>query len=228
MDIKYDIVIPAYNSHDVLPLLLEQINQLNHPPQTVFIIDDGSKFEYTLPAYEKFEMLVERLPKNTGKGAAIKKGIELFLQKNRSPFLLLMDADGQHPVSKIKDFLQKAKSNHTDLIIGHRKQKFGYMPWLRIFSNTTSSLIVSWVSGYKIPDSQCGFRLLKREVVEKLDLKENGFQIETELILKSLKNGFRIEFVPIPTIYNGQKSYIKHFNDTIRFLSIILKELFSK
>lgn len=69
---------------------------------------------------------------------------------------------------------------------------------------------------------------MKREIVEELDLRENGFQIETELILKGVKKGFRIGFLPIPTIYNGQKSYIKHLSDTIRFVQIVLKEIFSR
>lgn len=227
MSVRYDIVIPAYNAHKELPQIIKALEHLSDKPEHVFIVDDGSTQEYSIPPSDFFKIEVLRLEKNSGKGMALRKGIDLFL-KNQSPFLLLMDADGQHPVSHIPDFLNIVKEDGYDLLIGNRVKKIGRMPALRIFSNTISSLIVSWVTGQRIADSQCGFRLLKREIVEKLDLQENGFQIETELILKAVKKGYRVGFVPIPTIYNGQKSYIKHLSDTIRFVQIVLREIFSR
>ena len=228
MPIQYDIVIPAYNAHKELPILLKQLEKLTLKPNTVFVIDDGSTQPYALLDTNSFKIELLRLKTNRGKGLALRKGMELFLQKKGSPFLLLMDADGQHPVAKIDDFLRMIEKESYDLLIGNRIERIGKMPALRIFSNTISSLIVSWVTGQRISDSQCGFRMLKREVVQNLELQEKGFQIETELILKALKNGYRLGFVPIPTIYNGQKSYIKHLSDTLRFVQIILREIFSK
>ncbi len=228
MSIYYDIVIPAYNAQHTLPDIIEQIQQLPHPPDTIFVIDDGSQ-DGTAEVVKKFKNVVLfSMPDNGGKGRALKKGFELFKNKNSTQYLLLMDADGQHPVECIPQFLSSVKQTPADLVIGNRRRKFGQMPVLRILSNTLSSLITSWVTGTKINDSQCGFRLLHRQIVENLDFEENGFQIETELIIKAVKHGYRIEFVPIPTVYNGQKSYIKHFNDTVRFLRIIIKEIWSR
>ena len=228
MNITYDIVIPAFNAQNTLPILLDSLNRLSMPPNTIYVVDDGSS-DHTAQASSGFEKVkVIRLKSNQGKGVALRVGINQFLQKNGTEFLLLMDADGQHPVESIPNFLKLAFNTETDIIIGHRSEKVGVMPLARIFSNTVSSLITSWVTGQKIPDSQCGFRLLKRSVLRKISLKENGFQIETELIVKAAKKGFTFSFVPIPTIYNGQKSYIKHFNDTIRFITIILREMLSQ
>jgi len=227
MSIRYDILIPAYNAHKELPQIINQLEHLPNKPEHVYIIDDGSSQQYSILPSKSFAIELVRLEKNSGKGFALRKGMELFL-KNQIPFLLLMDSDGQHPVTHIPDFLKIIKADRYDLLIGNRVKKIGQMPALRIFSNTISSLIVSWVTGQRIADSQCGFRLMKREIVEELDLRENGFQIETELILKGVKKGFRIGFLPIPTIYNGQKSYIKHLSDTIRFVQIVLKEIFSR
>jgi len=227
MSIRYDILIPAYNAHKELPQIINQLEHLPNKPEHVYIIDDGSSQQYSILPSKSFAIELVRLEKNSGKGFALRKGMELFL-KNQIPFLLLMDSDGQHPVTHIPDFLKIIQADRYDLLIGNRVKKIGQMPALRIFSNTISSLIVSWVTGQRIADSQCGFRLMKREIVEELDLRENGFQIETELILKGVKKGFRIGFLPIPTIYNGQKSYIKHLSDTIRFVQIVLKEIFSR
>ncbi|MHB2148402.1 glycosyltransferase family 2 protein [Calditrichota bacterium LG25] len=228
MPIPYDIVIPAYNAHNELPVLLKQIDLLIHKPQKIYIIDDGSKKSYSFPEFHNLNVHIYRYEHNRGKGMAIRKGLELFLNNNDTPFLLLMDADGQHPVQSIPDFLKKAQTQPFDLLIGNRVERVGKMPLLRIFSNTVSSLIVSWVTGERIVDSQCGFRLLRRRLIENIQLKEKGFQVETELIIKSAKHGYKIGFIPIPTIYNGQKSNIKHFSDTVRFIQIIIKEILSR
>lgn len=228
MSIKYDIVIPAFNAQKTLPSILNSIRHLTVKPDTVFVVDDGSTDETSKIASEYDYVNVIRLKANQGKGGALRAGIREFLQKNKSDYLLLMDADGQHPVSCIPDFLEQANQDHADIWIGYRSKKIGRMPALRIFSNTVSSLITSWVTGQKISDSQCGFRLLKRAVIERIELSEDGFQIETELIVKAARQGFNMQFVPIPTIYNGEKSYINHFGDTIRFITIILRELISR
>ena len=63
-------------------------------------------------------------------------------------------------------------------------------------------------------------------MLEKVVLKENGFQLESEFIIQAVKNGFTIDFIDIPTIYNSETSYISHFNDTFRFIRLFLRELF--
>ncbi len=221
----YDIVIPAYNAQTSLPKLLESIRRLPQKPQSIIVVDDGSTDDTARVASGFKNVEVIRLTSNRGKGQALRSGMKHFLQHHSGDFLLLMDADGQHAAESIPLFLKHAETNRFDIIIGHRSRKVGVMPLARIFSNTMSSLITSWVVGQKILDSQCGFRLLRRSVVQEIPLTEDGFQIETELIVKAAKRGFSIGFVPIPTIYNGEKSYIKHVNDTMHFLNIILKEL---
>ncbi len=228
MSIRYDILIPAYNAQNTLPPILSQIKNLAEPPANVLVVDDGSTDRTPEVVEQNAFVTLLRLEQNQGKGSALRHGIDHFLKNSRSPFLLLMDADGQHPVDSIPQFLESSRSNSADIWIGFRSEKVGRMPALRIFSNTVSSLITSWVTGQRIYDSQCGFRLLKRTVLEQIVLTESGFQIETELIVKAARQGFTIQFVPIPTIYNGEKSYIKHVNDTIRFLSIIARELLQK
>ncbi len=225
MNLSYDILIPAFNARQTLPTILASIGKLNVRPNSVIVVDDGST-DNTALTVDQFPFVhLIRLKSNSGKGKALRIGMKQFLKNKNSAFLLMMDADGQHPVDSIPEFIKHINECNCDIVIGNRVRKLGIMPWSRIFSNTVSSLITSWITGIKIPDSQCGFRLLRRTVIESVLLEENGFQIETELIIKAAKQGFSFGFVSVPTIYNGQKSYIKHVNDTIRFLKIILGEL---
>ena len=99
------------------------------------------------------------------------------------------------------------------------------MPGHRVLSNVLTSQIISWFSGQNIQDSQCGFRLIHRDVLKKVYLTENGYQLESEMILESTKAGFKIDSVSIPTIYNNETSHIANFNDTYRFTRLLFREL---
>ena len=98
------------------------------------------------------------------------------------------------------------------------------MPWVRVIVNKLVSKIISKISKQKIPDTQCGFRLIKREVLEKMIIKTNKFEIETELIIKAARLGFSIKSIPIKSIYfKGLHSRINPFVDTVRFWRFILR-----
>ena len=101
------------------------------------------------------------------------------------------------------------------------------MPAHRILSNSITSYILSKLTGQKIEDSQCGYRLIKRKVIEKMELGEDGYQLESEMLLKSAQNDVKIDFVPIPTIYNTEKSHMRNFSDTLKFIRLIVKHFLS-
>ena len=98
------------------------------------------------------------------------------------------------------------------------------MPLLRIITNRFMSLIISAFARQYIPDTQCGFRLVKKEVLQKITLSTSKYETESEILIKAARLGFKIEFVPIKTIYSGQKSQINPFVDTLRFLRFITLE----
>ncbi len=224
--IEYDLLIPAYNSSKTLPILLEKINLLQRPPLKIYIVDDGSS-DNTTELLQKFDIELISNKFNSGKGCSLNKGFKQFLERGSADFLLCMDADLQHPAASVPDFLHRADMNHEKIIIGRRRKLRAVMPFLRILSNLLSSFVLSAVTGKKIEDSQCGFRLIHRSVLEKLELKERGFQFETEFILEAAKQNFSFEFVSIPTIYNGSNSYINHIGDTFTFIKLVLRYLFS-
>ena len=102
------------------------------------------------------------------------------------------------------------------------------MPFHRILSNVITSKILSIVTGQKIMDSQCGYRMIHRDIISKLELNEKGFQLESEMIVEVAKMRVKIDFVDIPTIYNQSGSSINNVKDTLRFIRYILKELVTK
>lgn len=224
--VQYNILIPAYNADQTLPVLLTKISSLENKPHKIYVIDDGSiNSPSTLANASNLEFI--RNETNRGKGYALKKGFSIFLEQDKIDYLLCMDADLQHPPDFIGSFLELAEAEGQKIIIGKRKKFFSGMPLLRIFSNTLTSIILTLITGHKISDSQCGFRMIHRSVLEKVQLKENGFQLETEFILEAAKHKFNFAFVQIPTIYNGSNSYINHLGDTFTFIKIIGRRVFS-
>lgn len=219
MNISYDILIPAYNAQRTLPDLLRQIQSLKSAPQHIFVVDDGST-DRTAEVIGQAGVTLLQNAVNRGKGHALRRGFRLFMEQSDSAYLLCLDADLQHPPHMAADFLAQARSG-VKIVIGRRKRSPQHMPLMRIVSNTLTSAILSLLLGQKIHDSQCGYRLIERSVLEEIQLTEDGFQLETEFIIESVKRGHSIRFVPIPTIYNHQDSYINHLGDTLRFIKLV-------
>lgn len=222
--ITYDILIPAYNASATLPELFSRVRSLKPAPANTFCVDDGST-DGTGKSDEFKGIKLVRLPKRRGKGFALRTGFSAFLQDSNSELLICLDADLQHPVEQIPRFLDSSEKYGSRILIGNREKNFHTMPIMRVFSNRITSFILSRLSGQHILDSQCGYRLIHREVLERLNLHENGFQLETEFILEAVKLNYQIDFIPIPTIYNGHPSNINHLVDTWRFIKLIAKEI---
>jgi glycosyltransferase involved in cell wall biosynthesis len=225
--ISYDILIPAYNSQNTIKELVTQIKKLKTLPDKIIVVDDGSKDRTSLLIKDDVNAVIT-LAYNKGKGFALRTGFNEFLNSGVSDYLLCIDADLQHPVSYVPNFLQYVTHKKSEFVIGKRERKFGVMPFTRIISNSITSLILSMLCNQKIEDSQCGFRLIHRNALKKLNLHEDGFQLESEMIVEAAKKNIKIDFIQIPTIYNGHVSYINHLGDTIRFIRLILSHLIGK
>ena len=222
--INYAALIPAYNAEKTISDLVSQLLSINQPPENIIIVDDGSR-DNTAQICENQNIRLIRNVENRGKGYVLKVGFKAFLEDKSTYYLLCLDADLQHPVSSVPDFLKIAEEKNSKFVLGVRKNRLKSMPGHRVLSNVLTSYIISWFTGQHIKDSQCGFRLIHKDVLKKIKLTENGYQLESEMLLESAKKGFLIDWVSIPTIYNEEKSYIGHFSDTFRFTRLMFREL---
>jgi hypothetical protein len=91
------------------------------------------------------------------------------------------------------------------------------MPWLRRQVNRWMSRRLSQKAGRDLPDTQCGFRLLRLDEWSKLALSTERFEAESEMILAFADAGLAIEFVPIEVIYKAERSKIHPLRDTWRW-----------
>ncbi|NOR45711.1 MAG: hypothetical protein GQ534_09020, partial [Candidatus Delongbacteria bacterium] len=102
------------------------------------------------------------------------------------------------------------------------------MPIERVFSNRTTSMIVSQLAKCKIPDSQSGYRLIATKVVKDIKLKSDKFEMESEILIKAGRKGFKIDSIPISALYEGAHSSINVFRDTFRFIRLVFRSIFLK
>jgi len=216
---KFWIVIPAYNERFSLEGILDELKSKNF---SILVVDDGS-IDDTFDVAKKKADFVIRNEKNLGKGMSFKKGIDYLLKEKNFDYLITMDADGQHSPLDLDKFLQKAEDG-AHFVVGNRMLNPIGMPKSRVITNKFMSWFISWIVGQKIPDTQCGFRLIKREVLEKVKIKTNNFEIESEILINAARLGFLIKSIPIRSIYfKSLHSRINPFIDTIRFIRFILQ-----
>jgi hypothetical protein len=95
------------------------------------------------------------------------------------------------------------------------------MPLLRRAVNRYMSTKISRACGQDIPDTQCGFRMLHRYLIPEVLGGTDRFDYETEMLIIASRKGFRIESVPISTVYSDEVSSIHPVRDTIRFFKLM-------
>jgi len=219
------LLIPAYNVEQYLDELLDEALKYI-PAQNVIVVDDGSSDRTSEIARTKGVNLINH-SSNRGKGAALRTGFDYIL-KQKGEWIITIDGDLQHDPSKLPEFIEYTDSGEYDFIIGTRQRGLGGMPWDRRFSNWSTSLVLSMVTGKKIFDSQCGYRLIRCKLLDKLIFTTDGYEFETEYLLKLIKAGACIGWIKIPTCYSGESSEINRFSIILKFLKVVIKFIFYK
>lgn len=210
------VVIPAYEAASTIGSVVLAVRALRLP---VIVADDASS-DATPEEAEDSGARVVRRSVNGGKGAALRQGMTAALQTG-CEWVMAMDADGQHLPREIPRFLERAARGSSDLIVGNRMKDPRGMPWVRWLANRFMSWFISRMTGQRIPDTQCGFRLVSRRVLERVSLTSNRFEIESELVVKTAAAGFRVSSVQISSVYRKESSFIHPIRDTFRFFRLI-------
>jgi glycosyltransferase involved in cell wall biosynthesis len=227
MDIKFLILIPAYNASKTISAVIDKtdsiIRSLSQTYQ-ILIVNDGSSDE-TIKTIENKNAIVITHDRNTGKGSALKTGFA-FAAENNYTAVITLDADNQHDPTEITKFIREFFENDFDIIIGSRKRSVKSMSPARIFSNWCTSWLLSLRTGCRIPDSQSGYRLIKTDLLRKVNLITNRYETESELIIEAGRHTARFGFIPIQTIYAGETSHIRHLRDTWLFIKMYFNTIF--
>jgi len=221
---RFAAFVPAYNAATHIEEVLASIKRYI-PPRNIIVVDDGSTDD-TASVAERSGVLVVRHEVNRGKGGAIRTAVERLSTLSDIDAVVMLDADGQHDPQEIPRFAEEFMKGTTDIIVGNRMAARGGMPAIRVLTNRLTSAIVSLRAGQRIPDSQNGYRLVRASLIRRLDLVTSRYEIDSELIIKACHAGGRASSIPVSTIYGSEKSAIRPFHDSIRFIALVMRSLF--
>lgn len=202
---KISVIIPAYNEESRLPRTLSSVVEYfarTEQSYEVLVVDDGST-DSTARLVKQFEANAPQLrlltyPRNRGKGYAVRFG----MRNAQGELLLFDDADGATPIEEIERLLA-AIDKGADVAIGSRalfSADTGVKAiWYRRLLGRVFSGMVNFILLPGIADTQCGFKLFRRECADYLfrTQRSEGFSFDVEVLFLARKAGYRIAEIPV-------------------------------
>jgi glycosyltransferase involved in cell wall biosynthesis len=205
-------IIPCLDEAATIGPLVEAVRR---ELPTVLVVDDGSRdATATLAAQAGAMVLGNEWP--CGKGAALQAGWHKARELGFA-WALTLDGDGQHVPEVMESFFRCAEATGASLVVGNRMLQAQAMPWLRRSVNRWMSRRLSTLLARELPDSQCGFRLVSLSALASVVVSAQHFEIESEMLVRFIRGGYRVEFMPVPTVYGKQRSKIHPLRDTLRW-----------
>ena len=213
-------IIPALNAERTIAAVVTEARRHIEP---VLVVDDGSS-DATGDAARAAGATVLRHEVNRGKGAALKTGFAWALE-NGFEAVVTLDADGQHLAAEIPKFVRAWEETDADLIIGGRSHLFQHMLPRRRMANRFSAWSIAKASGARVSDSQSGFRLYSARLLRAITLRTDGFDMESEVIVRAGRRGLRIVTIPIDLgfVDGIATSHYKPLKDTLRIAWTVVR-----
>jgi len=202
---KISIVIPTLDEADTIAEIIEGCK----PYGDEVLVVDGHSRDRTREVAESLGVKVI-LDNRKGKGEALRHVVN-FVNGN---IIVFIDADGSHDpndIPKLVEPIIKDEADHVSgsrLIGGSSELHGGFDECFRLMGSSFITACINWRFKVKLSESQNGFRAIKTDVIKQLGLEENITTIEQEMIMKTLKKGFRMAEVPSHE-YERKKGYSK-------------------
>lgn len=205
-------VIPAHNE---IATIAGIVRGALASCERVIVVDDGSS-DGTAEEAERAGAVVVKRSRKSGKGVALREGFSRALQYEIDAVITL-DSDGQHDPADIPRFVRCAEQRGEAIVTGNRMGSARNMPRARWISNWLTSKALSIALRHEISDSQCGYRLIRTELLRKLPMKARKYDIETEILVEAHELGVHPCEIPIRSLYRHNRS-THGYPDVTRFI----------
>jgi glycosyltransferase involved in cell wall biosynthesis len=223
---KLSIIIPVYNEENTIAEVIKKVEEISLPlEKEVIVVDDASNDktkEILNQLKSQFNFFLKEHRENKGKGAAIKSGLSLA----GGDFVIIQDADLEYNPDDYPLLLEPLMKGEADVVYGSRNIiKNPFFNKLYFWGGQFLTFILNLLYGAKLTDINTGYKAFKKEVLEKLDLKEKGFAFCEEVTCKLIKKRYKIVEVPIHYQPRGFKEgkKIRWWRDGPRALYVIFK-----
>ena len=205
MTLKLNVIIPCYNEKSTIKTLIANVQSAEPKNKKIIIIDDFSNdgSRDILKSYESYSDIdVIYHDKNFGKGRAIRSGIK----KVEEGLILIQDADLEYNPRDYKKLLKPFEEAKADVVYGSRflgGQEYSRIHYFWHFlANKILTFLCNFFTNLNMTDMETGYKVFKKEYVDKISLIEDSFGIEPELTIKLAK--LKLRFFEVPISYNGR------------------------
>ncbi len=191
------IIIPVYNEELTIGDIIDRVKAaaLQTGLETEVIVVDDHSSDRSLLQASKRNVKVYSLKLHLGKGYALRAGFA----KAKGDVIVTLDSDGSHRPEELSEILAPILQGEADLVIGSRYMNHKHVAARRLnaFGVRLFNSFIQLLTGAAVTDSQSGYRAMKREVMKSQKLKSGGYEIESEMLVKTAKKKSRITEVPI-------------------------------
>jgi len=228
------VVLPAYNEEENVESAVKHVSEVAQTldrEHEIILVNDGSsdrtgeigrELEEHVPHFR----LVEHYP-NRGYGGALKAGFEAATKD----LIAFYPADAQFDFGEVERLLEAVEEENADIVCGYRfDRQDNAVRKLNAFGWNT---VVRLFFGYLCRDIDCGFKLFRREILERVNIMSDGAMIDTEFLAGAKARGYRIAEVPLTHLPReaGEATganlavIVKAFQDLVRFRRRLNQEL---
>jgi glycosyltransferase involved in cell wall biosynthesis len=228
------IVLPAYNEEQNVAAAIAAISEVAQTlgrEYEILVVNDGSKdntgqivrdLEPQIPGLR----LVEHYP-NRGYGGALKAGFA----HAKGALIAFVPADNQFVFGEVVELLEKLEQEEADIVCGYRHDRQD--PPIRRLNALGWNTVVRLLFGYLSRDIDCGFKLFRRAVLDRVHIESDGAMVDTEFLAGAKARGLRIAEVPVTHLPRtaGEPTganlavIVKAFRDLLRFRLRLTREL---
>ncbi|MAZ72492.1 MAG: glycosyltransferase [Flavobacteriaceae bacterium] len=227
--LKCCVVLATYNNEKTLPEILDGVLAYT---REIILINDGST-DATTDLLQAYPQIIQiHLPKNKGKGNALKKGFKKALELGYERAITL-DTDGQHFPDDLPVFVEAIEATtHKDaFLIGDRNMNQANVLASSARGNRMSGFWMRTMTGLELADTQSGFRLYPIKALQKIKFLTwtQKFEFETEVIVRAHWRGIPVKNIPIKVLYPKDRvSHFRPFMDIARIVVLIIGFLIIK
>lgn len=184
-------VIPTLNESATVVEVVQRAKRIAH---RVLVVDGHSEdATYEIASKAGADVILQE---GKGKGMALRMAFTTI----KEDVCVILDGDATYDPLEMERIIKPIVEDEADMVVGSRlkgKMEEGAITRLNLFGNWFFNFLINFFFKGHITDSQSGYRALNRTAIESLDISSQGFEVETEMTIKALKQGLKIKEVPI-------------------------------
>ncbi len=196
-EVLISVVVPVFNEELTIGNVIERlavVTQKTGFKHEIIVVDDCSA-DRSLEISKRHGVKVFSLTNHMGKGYALRAGFE----KTKGEIITTIDSDGSHRPEELPRLLTPIFQKKADLVIGSRylSQKPVATKRLNDVGVRLFNFLIKILTRAEFSDSQSGYRVMRASVLRNMRLESSGYEIESEMLVKTVRQGFKVMEVPI-------------------------------